>query len=32
MNNGLIHQDYLRAANRLRCDVAAIRAVCEVDK
>jgi hypothetical protein len=31
MNNGLVHQDYLRAANRLQCDVAAIRAVCEVE-
>jgi hypothetical protein len=31
MNQGLIHQDYLKAANRLRCDVAAIRAVCEVE-
>lgn len=31
MNNGLIHQDFLRAANRLRSDVAAIRAVCEVE-
>lgn len=31
MNNGLVHQDYLRAANRLRCDVAAVRAVCEVE-
>lgn len=31
MNQGLIHQDYLRAATRLRCDVAAIRAVCEIE-
>jgi hypothetical protein len=31
VNNGLVHQDYLRAANRLHCDVAAIRAVCEVE-
>jgi hypothetical protein len=31
MNQGLIHQDYLGAANRLRCDVAAVRAVCEIE-
>lgn len=31
MNQGLIHEDYLRAASRLRCEVAAIRAVCEVE-
>lgn len=31
MSQGLTHQDFLRAANRLRCDVAAIRAVCEVE-
>jgi hypothetical protein len=31
VNNGLTHQDYLKAANRLQCDVAAIRAVCEVE-
>ncbi len=31
MNQGLVHQDYLKAANTLRCDVAAIRAVCEVE-
>jgi hypothetical protein len=31
MNQGLIHQDYLKAANRLRCGVAAVRAVCEVE-
>jgi hypothetical protein len=31
VNQGLIHQDYLRAANRLKCDVAAVRAVCEVE-
>lgn len=31
MNEGLVHQDYLQAANRLRCDVAAVRAVCEVE-
>jgi hypothetical protein len=31
VNNGLVHQDYLKAANRLKCDVAAIRAVCEVE-
>jgi hypothetical protein len=31
MNQGLVHQDYLAAANRLRCDVAAVKAVCEVE-
>jgi hypothetical protein len=31
MNTGLVHMDYLRAAKTLRCDVAAVRAVCEVE-
>lgn len=31
MNQGLIYQDFLAAAKRLRCDVAAVRAVCEVE-
>jgi hypothetical protein len=31
VNEGLIYLDYLAAANRLRCDVAAVKAVCEVE-
>jgi hypothetical protein len=31
MNQGLVYQDYLDAANRLKCDVAAVMAVCEVE-
>ncbi len=31
MNTGLVYMDYLRAAKALRCDVAAVQAVCEVE-
>lgn len=31
MKQSLVLEDYQRAAKRLRCDVAAIRAVCEVE-